>query len=238
MKILITGFAPFGGETINPSYEAVRLLPETIGEHRITKLELPVTFEGTPALLAEKVRALNPDVLISVGQAGGRPDITLERVAINLMDARIPDNDGYSPEDIPVEKDGETAYFATASREKNDGSHERSRDFHQPFLLRRLYVCNTVMYAGLYLATHELVLRPACPSPFSPGTTRRKERRHASHGALHDCKRAGNRHQGPVNKEIPEKPFLTWSSGIFFLLFLNIQISHALQADGQETEVL
>ena len=104
MKILTTGFAPFGGETINPSYEAVRLLPETIGEHRITKLELPVTFEGTPALLAEKVRALNPDVLISVGQAGGRPNITLERVAINLMDARIPDNDGYSPEDIPVEK--------------------------------------------------------------------------------------------------------------------------------------
>ena len=70
MKILTTGFAPFGGETINPSYEAVRLLPETIGEHRITKLELPVTFEGTPALLAEKVRALNPDVL---RRAGRRP---------------------------------------------------------------------------------------------------------------------------------------------------------------------
>ena len=135
MRILITGFAPFGGETINPSYEAVRLLPETIGEHRITKLELPVTFEGAPALLAEKVRALNPDILISAGQAGGRPNITLERVAINLMDARIPDNDGYSPEDVPVEKDGETAYFT-----KNDGSHERSRDFHRPFLLRR-FLC-------------------------------------------------------------------------------------------------
>ena len=141
MKILTTGFAPFGGETINPSYEAVRLLPETIGEHRITKLELPVTFEGTPALLAEKVRALNPDVLISVGQAGGRPNITLERVAINLMDARIPDNDGYSPEDIPVKKMMEAMNEAGISTSLSYSAGS--------------YVCNTVMYAGLYLATHE-----------------------------------------------------------------------------------
>ena len=110
MKILITGFSPFGGETINPSYEAVRLLPETVEAQSISKLQLPVTFKGAPALLADKVRALKPDVLLSVGQAGGRPNITLERVAINLMDARIPDNDSYSPEDIPVEKDGENAF--------------------------------------------------------------------------------------------------------------------------------
>ena len=76
MIILITGFAPFGGETINPSYEAVRLLPDEIAGHTIKKQEIPVTFQGAPVLLAEKVRAIRPDVLISVGQAGGRPDIT------------------------------------------------------------------------------------------------------------------------------------------------------------------
>ena len=155
MKILTTGFAPFGGETINPSYEAVRLLPETIGEHRITKLELPVTFEGTPALLAEKVRALNPDVLISVGQAGGRPNITLERVAINLMDARIPDNDGYSPEDIPVEKDGETAYFTTLPVKKMMEAMNEAGISTGLSYSAGSYVCNTVMYAGLYLAARE-----------------------------------------------------------------------------------
>ena len=138
MIILITGFAPFGGETINPSYEAVRLLPDEIAGHTIKKQELPVTFQEAPVLLAEKVRAIRPDVLISVGQAGGRPDITPERVAINLMDARIPDNDGFSPVDIPVEKDGETAYFTTLPRQKNGGSHEGSRYSCGSFLLCRL----------------------------------------------------------------------------------------------------
>ena len=156
MKILITGFAPFGGETINPSYEAVRLLPETIGAHTITKLELPVTFKGAPTLLAEKVRALKPDILISVGQAGGRPNITLERVAINLMDARMPDNDGFSPEDVPVEKDGETAYFTTLPVKKMmDAMNEAGISAGLSYSAGS-YVCNTVMYAGLYLAAREL----------------------------------------------------------------------------------
>ena len=163
MIILITGFAPFGGETINPSYEAVRLLPDEIAGHTIKKQELPVTFQEAPVLLAEKVRAIRPDVLISVGQAGGRPDITPERVAINLMDARIPDNDGFSPVDIPVEKDGETAYFTTLPVKK---MVEAMKEAGIPAGLSYSagsYVCNTVMYAGLSLAAHEF---PAMRSGF------------------------------------------------------------------------
>ena len=155
MNILITGFAPFGGETINPSYEAVRLLPDEIAGHTIKKQELPVTFQGAPVLLAEKVRAIRPDVLISVGQAGGRPDITPERVAINLMDARIPDNDGFSPVDIPVEKDGETAYFTTLPVKKMVEAMKEAGISAGLSYSAGSYVCNTVMYAGLYLATRE-----------------------------------------------------------------------------------
>ena len=136
MIILITGFAPFGGETINPSYEAVRLLPDEIAGHTIKKQELPVTFQGAPVLLAEKVRAIRPDVLISVGQAGGRPD-------------------GFYPVDIPVEKDGETAYFTTLPVKK---MVEAIKEAGIPAGLSYSagsYVCNTVMYAGLSLAAHE-----------------------------------------------------------------------------------
>ena len=224
MKILITGFAPFGGETINPSYEAVRLLPETIGEHRITKLELPVTFEGTPALLAEKVRALNPDVLISVGQAGGRPDITLERVAINLMDARIPDNDGLFPRRIfPVEKDGETAYFTHASREKNDGSHERSRDFLPAFPTPPAPMSATPSCTPVFIwPAHEFpgyAFRLSSMFPSSRNSSRAKKEGTPAMELSMIAKGLEARHQGPVNKEIPEKPFLTWSFRDFSYCF-------------------
>ena len=112
-KLLITGFDPFGGETVNPSWEAVRLLPERIGEYDLTKLQIPTEFCRASAAVLEAAKELEPDVVLCVGQAGGRAGVTPEVVGINLREARIPDNAGFRPENEPVVPGGPAAYFAT-----------------------------------------------------------------------------------------------------------------------------
>ena len=94
MKILVTGFDPFGGETVNPAYEAVKMLPEQIAGAEIIKLEIPTVFSKSSVAVEEGIQKYNPDIVINVGQAGGRSHITIEEVAMNLADARIPDNAG------------------------------------------------------------------------------------------------------------------------------------------------
>ena len=112
-KLLITGFDPFGGQTVNPSWEAVRLLPERIGSYEVTRLQIPTLFgEGAQRVL-NAAEALHPDVILSVGQAGGRRGVTPEVVGINLREARIPDNGGFQPVNVPIVPDGPAAYFAT-----------------------------------------------------------------------------------------------------------------------------
>ena len=108
-KLLITGFDPFGGESVNPAFEAVRLLPDEIAGFILCKLEISTEFIRSGVILKEALRAERPDAVLCVGQAGGRTAITPERVAINLMDARIPDNAGYQPVDTPIVPDGPTA---------------------------------------------------------------------------------------------------------------------------------
>lgn len=112
-KLLITGFDPFGGETINPAWEAVKLLPDTIGDYRLTKLEIPTVFGRAAETVLEKAEEVRPQVILCIGQAGGRAAVTPERVAINLRDAKITDNDGNQPVDEPCVPGGPTAYFAT-----------------------------------------------------------------------------------------------------------------------------
>lgn len=102
MKVLVTGFEPFGGEEINPSWEAVKELPDEIEGVDIIKFQLPVTFNGVREMLPRLIVRERPDAVILTGQAGGRPNITVERVAINVMDSTMPDNEGYKPEDEPV----------------------------------------------------------------------------------------------------------------------------------------
>ena len=113
MKVLITGFDPFGGAAINPAFEAVKLLPDTIEGAKIHKLEIPTVFKKDGEVLAKAIEEQNPDIVICVGQAGGRSDISVEKVAINLMEARIPDNEEQQPLNQVIYEDGETAYFAT-----------------------------------------------------------------------------------------------------------------------------
>ncbi len=111
-RILLTGFDPFGGESINPSWEAVRKLHgKRIGGHLVVARELPTEFAGSLRVLKAAVREVAPTILLGVGQAGGRQQLSIERVAINLQDARIPDNAGAQPVDEPVIAGGPAATF-------------------------------------------------------------------------------------------------------------------------------
>lgn len=152
MKILVTGFDPFGGEKVNPAYEAVKLLPDKIGEAKIIKLEIPTSFNGSKKAMEEVLEIHRPDVVISVGQAGGRAEITPEWVAINLAEARITDNDGYQPVEITLEADGPAAYFATIpvkAMVRNIRAH--GLPSHISYTAGT-YVCNSVMYRVLHMA--------------------------------------------------------------------------------------
>ncbi|HHP5634636.1 TPA: pyroglutamyl-peptidase I [Bacillus paranthracis] len=112
--VLLTGFDPFGGESINPAWEVAKSLHEkTIGEYKIISKQVPTVFDKSIQVLKEYIDELNPEIIICVGQAGGRPDITIERVAINIDDARIADNEGNQPVDVPVVEEGPAAYWST-----------------------------------------------------------------------------------------------------------------------------
>ena len=103
-KLLITGFEPFGGEQINPSWQSVLRLPDEIGDYKLTKLCIPVIFgEGAERVL-KTAKELSPDVILCVGQAGGRKAITPEFLGINLRHAEIPDNKGNQPKDEQIIK--------------------------------------------------------------------------------------------------------------------------------------
>lgn len=152
MKILITGFDPFGGEAVNPAYEAVKLLPDNIAGADIVKLEIPTEFKRSMELLEEAISREMPDAVISVGQAGGRAEITPERVAINLADARIPDNAGNQPVDEPLIADGPAAYFATLPLKEMVKNVQDSGIPCRISYSAGTYVCNSVMYRVLHLA--------------------------------------------------------------------------------------
>lgn len=152
MKILVTGFDPFGGEAVNPAYEAVKLLPDSIAGAEIVKLEIPTEFERSMELLEEAIGRERPDAVISVGQAGGRAEITPERVAINLADARIPDNAGNQPVDEPLAADGPAAYFATLPLKEMVKNVQDSGIPCRISYSAGTYVCNSVMYRVLHLA--------------------------------------------------------------------------------------
>ena len=113
MKVLITGFDPFGGEKINPAWEAVNALPNEVDGVEVIKVQIPTVFKKSAQKLFEAIESVKPDAVICVGQAGGRFDFNVERIAINVDDARIPDNEGKQPIDVKIFEDGENAYFAT-----------------------------------------------------------------------------------------------------------------------------
>ncbi|AIF69803.1 pyrrolidone-carboxylate peptidase [Palaeococcus pacificus DY20341] len=150
MKVLITGFEPFGGEKINPSWEAVKELSDEIDGAQIVKKELPVSFKKVREILPKLIEDVAPDVIILTGQAGGRFNITVERVAINIMDSTTADNDDYVPEDEPIYMNAPSAYFATLPIKSIVKS---LRDEGIPAMVSNTagtYVCNTAMYVALH----------------------------------------------------------------------------------------
>lgn len=151
MKILITGFTPFGGEEKNPSWEAVRQLPDSTNGVTLVKKEIPTAFTKCKEVLETILEEEKPDVALHIGQAGGRTNITVEKVAINLAEARIPDNDGEQPLDEPLREDGDTAYFATLPI-KAMVENIRTKYPASVSYTAGTYVCNALMYHALYLA--------------------------------------------------------------------------------------
>ena len=150
MKLLLTAFSPFGGEKINPSLEAVKLVKDKILETDIIKLEVPTVFGKSIKIVADTIEKEKPDYVLCIGQAGGRYGITPERVAINIDDARIPDNEGNQPIDRPIFADGEPAYFSNLPVKS---MVEEIRKEGLPASLSNsagTYVCNHLMYGVLY----------------------------------------------------------------------------------------
>ena len=152
MKVLVTGFDPFGGESVNPAYEAVKDLPDEIAGAEIIKIEIPTVFKKSAVVVEEAIKKYQPDMVLNVGQAGGRSAVTIEKVAINLAEASIPDNDGDTPMDEPLVSGGPTAYFATIPVK---AMVQNVKDHGVPCSISYTagtYVCNSTMYQVLHMA--------------------------------------------------------------------------------------
>ena len=148
-RLLITGFDPFDGDPVNPSWTAVQLLPEQIGGFVLCKLGLPTVF-GAAEYVLEKARVFRPDLIICVGLAAGRDAVTPERIAVNIRDARVADNAGCQPRGERIVADGPAAYFATAPVEK---MAQAIRDAQIPGAVSNTagtFVCNDVLYSLLH----------------------------------------------------------------------------------------
>ena len=148
-KLLITGFEAFGGETINPSWEAVARLPETIGEYSLTKLRLPVVFGEAARIAISAAEEGKFDAVLCIGQAGGRSAITPELVGINLRHATIPDNNGNQPKDEPIAEGGSAAYFSTLPVREMSEAIKAIGLPSQVSYSAGAYVCNDLLYSLL-----------------------------------------------------------------------------------------
>lgn len=148
-KLLITGFEPFGGELINPSWEAISRLGSEINGYYLIKLLIPVVFGDAAEKVMSAAEEISPDVILCIGQAGGRSAITPELVGINLRHASIPDNSGYQPKDEPIIKGGDTAYFSTLPVRKITAAINSVGIPSQVSYSAGAYVCNDVLYTLL-----------------------------------------------------------------------------------------
>ena len=161
--VLITGFEPFGGESVNPSWEVVSGLDNVIiGGCRVVARQLPCVFGESLAVLNGAIDALSPSLVLAVGQAGGRTDITVERVAINVDDARIADNQGQQPVDVPVVADGPAAWFSTLPIKAMVMAMRNAGIPASVSQTAGTFVCNHVMYGLL----HKLRDAPAVKGGF------------------------------------------------------------------------
>lgn len=152
MKALVTGFEPFGGESINASIEAVRRLQPRLGDLEVVTAELPTSYARSHAALEAAIARAQPGIVLCVGQAGERAALCVERVAVNLQHAELADNDGARPDDAPVVPGGPAAYLSTLPVRAAVAS---LRAAELPALLSMsagTFVCNHVFYRLMHLA--------------------------------------------------------------------------------------
>lgn len=146
-RLLVTAFEPFGGAAVNPTVAAVGALDSTgTAGAGVTTRVLPVEFDGAQRRIRESVEEVRPDVVLCFGVAGGRSAVTPERVAVNLQDARIPDNAGYRPEDAPVVGDGPAAHFSALPVKEMVRALDVAGIPADLSMSAGTFVCNTVLY--------------------------------------------------------------------------------------------
>lgn len=149
-RLLITGFDAFGGQSINPSWLAVQALPDRVGDLALCKLQIPTVFGAAAAAVLEAAGEFRPHVILCIGQAGGREAVTPERIAVNIRDARIPDNAGNQPRGEFVATDGPAAYFSTVPVKE---MAQAIQDAQIPGTVSNsagAFVCNDVLYTLLH----------------------------------------------------------------------------------------
>lgn len=167
--ILLTGFSAFGGEDSNPSWEAVSALQgKLICGHRVIARQLPVEFGASLKALRAAIREHRPALVLCVGQAGGRAQLSLERIAINLDDARIPDNAGASPIDAPVVADGPAAYFATLPIKAMLVALRKAGIPAEVSQTAGTYVCNHVFYGLMHALRSRRIRGGFIHIPYAP----------------------------------------------------------------------
>lgn len=152
MRVLVTGFDPFGGERLNASLEAVRRLPARIGTLEIAIAELPTSYRRSLPELEAAIARARPEIVLCVGQAGDRAALCVERVAVNIQDARIPDNDGAQPADAPVVAGGPAAYLATLPVRAAVAALRAEELPAELSMSAGSFVCNHVFYGLMHLA--------------------------------------------------------------------------------------
>ena len=150
MKILVTGFYPFGQDTINPALEAVKQLPNEILGASIIKLEIPTMFHQSSKVVNLAIQQQQPDIVVHIGQAGGRFGITPERIAINLDDARIPDNARQQPIDQVILENGPAAYFSQLPVKAMVANMQEVGIPATVSNSAGTFVCNHIMYQTLH----------------------------------------------------------------------------------------
>ena len=148
-KLLVTGFEPFGGQALNPAWEAVRLLPDQVGGFEISKLLVPTVFGLAAEVVLAQAEIVQPDAILCVGQAAGRASVTPEWVAINLRYGRIADNAGICPRDEPVIPEGPDAYFSTLPARTMADAIQRAGLPGEVSYSAGTFVCNDLLYCLL-----------------------------------------------------------------------------------------
>ncbi len=150
MKVLVTGFEPFGGEKINPSAEVVAALPDTIKSTKVEKLEVPTVYGRATEIVLERIDEVRPDIVIMLGQAGGRASISVERVGINVNDSKTPDNAKRKMKNVPIAPDGPVGYFSTLPIHDIVTGLKKIKIPASVSNSAGTYVCNSLFYGTMH----------------------------------------------------------------------------------------